>query len=256
MMKKWLVILSVSLMALPMTAFAGPRFVNSTPYFKKAPAPLFGARSPVFKQSNPRAQARFRAGNRSGRFQRFGNRGRGFNRGFNTRFNQGFNQRQGFPSQRRFNNPGGGFIQLPGSATTFNRGFRNFNQPGLTLTRKQLFFQRYLRERAESKRRITGSKDSTLDLNRDILGGPLAVPNRGAFGGDVNIPFSFQSAPQANGNNGIQNTQPAEFKAGKSKSIKNKRRQWNPRRLKKANPSRGVISSIPITPRQKARLNF
>lgn len=254
MIKNLFVILSVSLMALPMTAFAGPRFANSTPYFAKAPAPLFGARSPVFKQSNPRAQARFRSGSRSGRFQRFGNRGRGFNRGFNSRFNRGFNQPGRFSYAPQFNSPGGGFIQFPGRGTRFNRGFGNFNQPGLTLTRKQLFFQRYLQERAQSKRRITGSKDSTLDLNRDILGGPLAVPNRGAFGGDVNIPFSFQSAPQTNDNNEIKNTQPAEFKTGQSKS--SKRRQWNPRRLKKANPNRGVISAIPITPRQKARLNF
>lgn len=136
-----------------------------------------------------------------------------------------------------------------------------YGQPPLTLTRDQLFNQRYLEERAQSKREILGTKDSTLELNRDLFGGNLLNPNtRGATGGTFATPFALPSVQTGTLSSATATASPATAAAvappSGSRTAQQKPRTPLRRQLRKTDPVRGVVSPIPLTQQQKARIDF
>lgn len=242
-MKKVLILITVTLVSLPLPALGGPHPSLSNSLSGSAPLRFFQAPSSGASRYNRRFPTNQ---------NRFGLRSRNFYRGFNNRIHPRFNQSNRFSFSGQSNNFGGGFIQLPGPSSNFGRRFSNIPAPRLSISRKQLQFQRFLEERAQRKREILGKKESTLDLNRDILYGPLGKPTRRGFGTGINTPFSFRASPEDK--QAITDKQRLNLS---NAELKNPRPQrWNPRQLKKTNPTRGVISSVPMTSRQKARLNF
>ncbi|QPJ61140.1 MAG: hypothetical protein G3M70_04255 [Candidatus Nitronauta litoralis] len=242
-MKKALILVAAALVSIPLSAIAEPHPSLSNSLSGSTPLRFFQSPSSSF--------SRFNRGYQTNQ-NRFGLRGRNFNKGLNNRSHPRFNRSNRSSVSGRFNNSGGGFIQFPGQSSNFGRRFSNYPPPSLTISRKQLQFQRFLEERAQRKREILGKKESTLDLNRDILYGPLGSRTRPGFGARLNTPFSFRASPTDKQT--ISEKQQLDI--SKAKLKKPKPQGWNPRRLKKTNPTRGVISSIPMTSRQKARLNF
>lgn len=185
-----------------------------------------------FRQGSRRGfrQQGFRQGSRRGAFRQGGR----FNRG-------GFNRRGGFNARGFRNGFQQGFNQFPGGSGVFTGpgNFGTFVPPTLTLSRQQLFNQRYLQERAQSLRNILGSKDSTQQLNSDLFGGNLVSPDRrGASGGSFTTPFVMPATPDATATAATNTRTPLR------------------RQLKKTNPVRGVISPVPLTKQQKARIDF
>ncbi len=280
-MKKMVILIIASLLMVPVTAGSTPRFSNSKKYFKQPTAGLFTPRSSGIARGNQRQQRRFQTANprghskryrsQRGRSQRFGSRGQGFNnqfnRGFNLNnrflssgrfnsFNRGFNLNNRFSYSRGFNTLDGGFIQFPGTGITFGGGYSPYSQPSLTISRKQLLFQRYLGDRGQRKRGISGKRNRALDLNGNFLYGQNSNSRRRGFGSRTNTPYSLNSTQSENKNPALSQTLPLNNSKTLSKKSRFKPQRWNPRRLKKTNPTRGVISSIPMTNRQKARLNF
>ncbi len=253
-MKKVVIILVASLLTLPVSAASTPRFSNSKNYFKQPSAGLFTPRASGISQANQRRQTRFRAGHQRslskrfgsqrGRFQKFGSRGRGFNNQFNrgyslnnrfsgagrfNSFNRGFNRGSRFSGAGRFNSFNKGFVPFPGTGFTLGGRYSVNTQPSLRITNKQLLLQRQLGVKTQNNRNIgRGFKNS----------------------------YGFQSTQTENQGLEISKAPSANISKTTSKKSKTSRQRWNPRKLKKTNPTRGVISSIPVTNRQKARLNF
>ncbi len=179
----------------------------------------------------------FRSGNRMRQRNGFNNRRGGYGRGYTQR----------------------GYTNWPGNVTPYGGGssyYGGYNQPPLTLSREQLFFQRYLNERAQSKREILGTKDSTLELNRDLFGGNLLNPGtRGATGGTYGTPFALPSVQTSPTSSATQNTGTLSLRPDYPTAPRKARTPLR-RQLKKTNPMRGVISPVPLTRQQKARINF
>lgn len=253
-MKKVVALIVVSLLILPVTAASTPHFSIPKKYFKQPTAGLFTPRPSGIAQGNYRQQTRFRTGHQRGhskkfgsqrgRFQRFRSRGQGFNNQFNRGFNRnnrfsgsgrfnnfdrGFNRNSRFSGARRFNSFGGGFIPFPGYGFTLGGRVSTNSQPSLTISNKQLQLQRQLGVRAQNNRN---------------------------FGNRFKNTYGFESILTKNKKPGISSEPPVNISKTTSNRSKTSLQRWNPRKLKKTNPTRGVISSIPMTNRQKARLNF
>ena len=198
----------------------------------------------------------FRGNFRLGARQKSFRTGKGLRRGSRASYRQSgqFNQRGGL---RR------GVTRYPGGTGIYGGTgyYGTYGQPPLTLTRDQLFFQRYLNERAQSKREILGTKDSTLELNRDLFGGNLLNPNtRGATGGTFATPFALPSVQTGTLSSATATASPATAAAvaspSGSRTAQQKPRTPLRRQLRKTDPVRGVVSPIPLTQQQKARIDF